>query len=104
MADLIQRKTFPGIFDATHDHVTSSNVGNLNVFIGIELRAVLDRIQKYFAECGCDRVSFGVWKIGDLVDELEQALGSPQIAACGEADPVWRCRKNLDAFVPAWAL
>jgi len=44
---------------------------------------VLDRVQKYFAESGCDFVSFSVWKIGDFVDELDQrsAVLRSQLAA-----------------------
>ena len=38
---------------------------------------VLNRVQKNFAECGCDIVSFGVRKVSDIVNELDQPFGSP---------------------------
>src|SRR5277367_7056258 len=103
MANFIQRKTLSGIFNAAHNHVPGANIRNFNEFVAIEIRAVLDRVHENFAECGGDILSFSVGKISDLIDELHQAFGRSHVATRREAEPLWCCGENLNAFIPTGA-
>src|SRR6476660_4309582 len=101
VANFVECEAFTRILHAANYHVTCPQIGDLDVLPWIELPSVLDGVQQHFTKSSRYITFFRLGQICNFVEELQQSLCGLQVATCGQPNPSWRRRKNLDAIVPA---
>src|SRR5208283_971177 len=91
VGSLVQSKTFTRIADAALHHMTSADIGNLYLLVGVEKSTVFDRVYQHLTESSTNLASFRVRQFRDFVEELEHSIGCLKVAASAYTNPFRRC-------------
>src|SRR5206468_3962825 len=98
--DFIQSETFAGVAYPTFHHVTSAEIGNLNLLVGIEPSSMLNRINQHFAKGHSNRASFRLRQVRDLIEKLYYPICCLKVTTRIDADPFRSRRNDVDPIIP----
>jgi hypothetical protein len=75
VGNLVQRKTIARVANPTSDHMTGSDIPDLDVLAAVKLPTMLNCVQKHLAKSHTNDMPLGLGKFGELIQKLKNSVG-----------------------------